>query len=187
MKILRALLLAGCVATAAQAAPTDPAAVNEFKSQMTLASIGDRNAQYRVGEMYEKGLGTEPDLPLAIIWYSRAAQQGDNRAAERLSALDHSNARDVKANEQLRVDAVMKALRQQESDEAVRTRANREKRGGKQRRTRRRPKRARASRPRMRLPAPARRPRPKRRRPGRGARSPIPRRCQPPNPRQHQP
>jgi len=127
MKILLALLLAGCVATAAQAAPTNPAAVNEFKSQMTLANKGDREAQYRVGEMYEKGLGTDPDLPLAIIWYSRASQQGDNRAAERLSALDRSNAREVKEKEQSRVDSVMKALRQQESDEAVRTRASREK------------------------------------------------------------
>jgi localization factor PodJL len=127
MKILIALLLAGCVATAAQAAPTNPAAVNEFKSQLTLASKGDREAQYRVGEMYEKGLGTDPDMPLAIIWYGRASQQGDNRAAERLSALDRSNTREVKEKEQSRVDSVMKALRQQESDEAVRTRASREK------------------------------------------------------------
>ena len=127
MKILIALLLAGCVATAAQAAPTNPAAVNEFKSQLTLANKGDRDAQYRVGEMYERGLGTDPDLPLAIIWYGRASQQGDNRAAERLSALDRSNTREVKEKEQSRVDSVMKALRQQESDEAVRTRASREK------------------------------------------------------------
>ncbi|HWR86849.1 MAG TPA: hypothetical protein VN277_00330 [Acidiferrobacterales bacterium] len=127
MKTLLALLLAGCVATAAQAAPTNPAAVNEFKSQMTLASKGDRDAQYRVGEMYEKGLGTDPDLPLAIIWYGRASQQGDNRASERLSALDRSNTREVKEKEQSRVDSVIKALRQQESDEAVRTRASREK------------------------------------------------------------
>ena len=82
MKILRALLLAGCVATAAQAAPTNPAAVNEFKSQLTLANKGDVEAQYRVGEMYEKGLGTDQDVSLAIIWYGRASLQGDKRAAE---------------------------------------------------------------------------------------------------------
>lgn len=127
MKTLLALLLAGCMATAAQAAPTNPAAVNDFKSQMTLASKGDREAQYRVGEMYEKGLGTDQDMSLAIIWYGKASLQGDNRAAERLSALDRSNAREVKENEQSRVDSVMKALRQQESDEVVRNRANREK------------------------------------------------------------
>lgn len=127
MKTLLALLLAGCMATAAQAAPTNPAAVNDFKSQMTLASKGDREAQYRVGEMYEKGMGTDQDMSLAIIWYGKASLQGDNRAAERLSALDRSNAREVKENEQSRVDSVMKALRQQESDEVVRNRANREK------------------------------------------------------------
>lgn len=127
MKILRALLLAGCVATAAQAAPTDPTAVNQFKSQLTLANKGEMEAQYRVGEMYEKGLGTDPDVSLAIIWYGKASLQGDKRANERLSALDRSRAADVKETEQSRVDSVMKALRQQESDEAVRTRASREK------------------------------------------------------------
>jgi len=127
MKILRALLLAGCVATAAQAAPTDPTAVNQFKSQLTLANKGEMEAQYRVGEMYEKGLGTDPDVSLAIIWYGKASLQGDKRANERLNALDRSRAADVKENEQSRVDSVMKALRQQESDESVRTRASREK------------------------------------------------------------
>ena len=127
MKILRALLLAGCVATAAQAAPTDPTAVNQFKSQLTLANKGEMEAQYRVGEMYEKGLGTDQDVSLAIIWYGKASLQGDKRANERLNALDRSRAADVKENEQSRVDSVMKALRQQESDESVRTRASREK------------------------------------------------------------
>ena len=127
MKTLLALLLAGCVATAAQAAPTNPAAVNEFQSQMTLANKGDIEAQYRVGEMYEKGLGTDQDISLAIIWYGRASLQGDKRATSRLSALDRSTAAETKENEQSRVDSVMKALRQQESDESVRTRASREK------------------------------------------------------------
>ena len=127
MKILRALLLAGCMASAAQAAPTDPAAVNEFKSQLTLASKGNIESQYRVGEMYEKGVGTDQDTSLAIIWYGKAALQGDKRAAARVSALDRSTAAEVKENEQSRVDSVMKALRQQESDEAVRNRASREK------------------------------------------------------------
>ena len=127
MKILLALLLAGCVATAAQAAPTDPTAVNQFKSQLTLANKGEMEAQYRVGEMYEKGLGTDQDVSLAIIWYGKASLQGDKRANERLNALDRSRAADVKENEQSRVDSVMKALRQQESDESVRTRASREK------------------------------------------------------------
>lgn len=127
MKILHALLLATCIATTAQANPGNPAAVNEFKSQMALAGKGDKEAQYRLGEMYEKGLGTAQDLSLAIIWYGKAALQGDKRASDRLSALDNSNTREVKENEQSRVDSVMKALRQQEADEAARARAAREK------------------------------------------------------------
>lgn len=127
MKILCALLLAGCVATAAQAASPNPDAVNEFKSQLTLANKGDRDAQYRVGEMYEKGLGTAQDLSLAIIWYSKASLQDDQRASNRLNALDHSKASDVREKEQSHVDSVMKALRQQESEEATRTRATRDK------------------------------------------------------------
>lgn len=127
MKILRALLLASCVATAAQAAPPNPDAVNEFTSQLTLANKGDRDAQYRVGEMYEKGLGTAQDLSLAIIWYGKASLQDDLRASNRLKALDRSKASDVKEKEQSRVDSVMKALRQQEFEEAARTRAARDK------------------------------------------------------------
>jgi hypothetical protein len=96
-------------------------------NRMTLANKGDVEAQYRVGEMYEKGLGTAQDLSLAIIWYGKASLQGDKRATGRLSALDRSTAAEVKENEQSRVDSVMKALRQQESDEAVRNRASREK------------------------------------------------------------
>jgi colicin import membrane protein len=134
MKILHALLLATSIAaTTAQANPGDPAAVREFKSQMALASKGDVEAQYRVGEMYEQGLGTAQDLSLAIIWYGKASIQGDKRATDRLSALDHSTAREVrevKENEQARVDSVMKALRQQEAEEAARARAAREKSAG---------------------------------------------------------
>lgn len=127
MKILRALLLAGCVATAAQAAPGNPADVAEFKSLMALAGKGNMEAQYRLGEMYEKGQGTDQDLSLAIIWYGKAALQGDKRANDRLSALDRSKSAEVKENEQSRVDSVMKALRQQEAGEAARNRTNRDK------------------------------------------------------------
>ena len=48
-----------------------------FESQ---ADAGDANAQYRLGEIYEAGLGdTESDEALAIAWYGKAAEQGHER------------------------------------------------------------------------------------------------------------
>lgn len=56
-----------------------------FESQ---AEAGDANAQYRLGEIYEAGLGdTESDEALAIAWYGKAAEQGHARAAFRLGRL----------------------------------------------------------------------------------------------------
>ena len=40
-----------------------------------LAEQGDPQAQNYVGEIYERGLGTEPNLPAAAAWYTRAAEQ----------------------------------------------------------------------------------------------------------------
>jgi len=39
------------------------------------ASQGDAKAQFFVGEIFEKGMGQEPDLELAIMWYRRAVKQ----------------------------------------------------------------------------------------------------------------
>ena len=56
-----------------------------FESQ---AEAGDAEAQYRLGEIYEAGLGdVTPDLDEAIAWYGRAAEQGHARAAFRLGRL----------------------------------------------------------------------------------------------------
>ncbi len=44
------------------------------------AKEGDADAQAYVGEIYEKGLGLEPDYAIAINWYLKAAQQGNTRA-----------------------------------------------------------------------------------------------------------
>lgn len=56
-----------------------------FESQ---AEAGDANAQYRLGEIYEAGLGDrESDEALAIAWYGKAAERGHARAAFRLGRL----------------------------------------------------------------------------------------------------
>lgn len=39
------------------------------------AKAGDAEAQYYVGQVFEKGLGTTPDYESAAVWYRRAAEQ----------------------------------------------------------------------------------------------------------------
>lgn len=64
---------------------------------LPLAEEGDARAQNFVGEIYEKGLGIDPDYMQAASWYQRAAKQ-DYRAAqinlgqlyERGLGVDHS-------------------------------------------------------------------------------------------------
>jgi len=43
---------------------------------MTAAEAGEAEAQNNVGEIYERGLGTEPNFEAALIWYQKAADQG---------------------------------------------------------------------------------------------------------------
>jgi TPR repeat protein len=51
------------------------------------ASEGDAEAQFYVGEIYEKGLGISPDYDLAVLWYSKAAAQGNSSAMVNLGYL----------------------------------------------------------------------------------------------------
>lgn len=48
---------------------------------LPMAESGDPKAQNYVGEIYEKGLGVEPDFALAASWYLKAAEQ-DYRSAQ---------------------------------------------------------------------------------------------------------
>ncbi len=51
------------------------------------ANQGNPEAQTYVGEIYEKGLGIQPDYKLAAQWYLKAADQGYSRAAINLGHL----------------------------------------------------------------------------------------------------
>ena len=51
------------------------------------AEKGDAEAQNYVGEIFEKGLGQEPDYVSAKTWYERAAEQGYSRAQINLGYL----------------------------------------------------------------------------------------------------
>ena len=47
-----------------------------LKIWQPLAQKGDPEAQFYVGEVYEKGMGRSPDESLAVSWYLRSAENG---------------------------------------------------------------------------------------------------------------
>lgn len=51
-----------------------------LKVWLETAESGDPQAQYYVGEIYQKGLGTDPDYEEAARWYRKAADQGHGPA-----------------------------------------------------------------------------------------------------------
>jgi len=51
-----------------------------LKVWMESAMTGDVEAMNYVGEIYLKGLGTDPDYALAQVWFKKAADKGNNRA-----------------------------------------------------------------------------------------------------------
>lgn len=58
-----------------------------LKVWLGQATAGDAEAQNYVGEIYHKGLGTDPDYAQAAVWYEKAAAQGSKRAQINLGAL----------------------------------------------------------------------------------------------------
>ena len=58
-----------------------------LKIWLPKAQTGDPQAQNYVGEIYDKGLGIEPDYELAHVWYNKAARQGDSKAQMNLGYL----------------------------------------------------------------------------------------------------
>ncbi len=58
-----------------------------LKVWQEAADGGDAEAQNNVGEIYERGLGVEPDYQAAATWYQKAADQGYSRAQFNLGTL----------------------------------------------------------------------------------------------------
>lgn len=54
---------------------------------MATAETGDPEAQTNVGEIYERGIGGEPNYEAAVIWYQKAADQGYSRGLFDLGTL----------------------------------------------------------------------------------------------------
>lgn len=61
------------------------------------AEGGDPEAQFRLGETYERGVGEEKDLPQAAAWYEKAAKLGHAEAMYHLGLM-YENGRGVKAD-----------------------------------------------------------------------------------------
>jgi TPR repeat protein len=55
-----------------------------FDSQIKLAKLGDAEAQFNVGEMYEIGFGVKQDKKEARYWISRSANQKHEAAGFKL-------------------------------------------------------------------------------------------------------
>ncbi len=58
-----------------------------LKTWLPQAQAGDAAAQTHVGEIYEKGMGVEPDFDFAAVWYKKAAKQDYSRAQINLGYL----------------------------------------------------------------------------------------------------
>jgi TPR repeat protein len=58
-----------------------------YAAYSVLADSGHVAAQYRLGEIFEEGLGIPADKSKAISWYTRAALAGDQNSKNRLAAM----------------------------------------------------------------------------------------------------
>ena len=47
-----------------------------YEEWLPLAELGDAEAQYNLGVLYDEGAGVEQDLAMAVGWYQKAASQG---------------------------------------------------------------------------------------------------------------
>ena len=79
---------ADCVARGGEYLAYDRA---DYRSALAVwlptAEQGDAEAQTLVGEIYERGVGGEPDYAAAAEWYRRAAERGNARAQFNLGSL----------------------------------------------------------------------------------------------------
>lgn len=61
--------------------------VSEFISTLSNAKNGDRDAQNKIGEMYQFGEGVPVDYLGALDWYKKASEQGHSVAPNHIAAL----------------------------------------------------------------------------------------------------
>lgn len=54
---------------------------------MPEAEAGDAKAQANVGEIFERGLGGQPNFTAALFWYTKSAEQGNKKAQFNIGTL----------------------------------------------------------------------------------------------------
>ncbi|MDH5571124.1 MAG: sel1 repeat family protein [Gammaproteobacteria bacterium] len=69
-------------------AATDDFGVRIFKLQERLAKKGNHLAQFKLGTLYEQGVGVEADIDEALDWYQKSANQGYTLAKDRIIYLE---------------------------------------------------------------------------------------------------
>ncbi len=69
----------------------EAARLQDFLEALTiwrkLAKSGDKQAQYRLGAMYRRGLGVKQDYKLAVEWFLKSAKNGYPRAQYNLGVM----------------------------------------------------------------------------------------------------
>lgn len=78
-----------------------------FDFQMKLATSGNVEAQYKVGEMYETGFGVKQDQKEAMNWITKAAGQGHETASFKLLYWD-AQKNGLKGENKAKVDELKK-------------------------------------------------------------------------------
>ncbi|KAF9294533.1 hypothetical protein BGZ88_003702 [Linnemannia elongata] len=61
--------------------------IQDFTEIERKAKLGDKEAQFALGEMYKDGRGVEQDYRAAMTWYLKAAEQGDMASQARVAYL----------------------------------------------------------------------------------------------------
>lgn len=82
--IQRTLFFAVILLSGSAYAAGDYILEEKFHKELVKAEQGDAKAQYAIGQMYEKGRGTDKDTRLAFSWYSKSTQKGYTKAEYKL-------------------------------------------------------------------------------------------------------
>ncbi|KAF9112287.1 hypothetical protein BGX30_007335, partial [Mortierella sp. GBA39] len=75
------------------------------------ASLGDKNAQVALGDMYRDGMGVPQDYQAAMDWYLKAVQQGDAAGQQRVGGL-YDEGIDVSQNHLIAIEWYLKDAEQ---------------------------------------------------------------------------
>jgi len=81
-----AILLLSTAALAGHSFEEDYVWQEVYNERLVRAKSGDASAQYSIATMYEKGTGVKKNLEKAFHWFSKAADQGSNKAAFKMGS-----------------------------------------------------------------------------------------------------